>query len=268
MKTINTLALFLIFSNFISANHNFDNLIVSEAVSNNLTKGKLYVNLKYLGETYENDAQKIMAGKYPGNMRYISAIGFEVAPMKTMGYIGDFLLEIGDVEWSDGKNRTNLLFHGGNKPEYSTGCMMLGGVIKDDTGNRHLPEGHTLLKLRKEFYGKNDPNASLNKKITIEIVDIFSFEGKWNFKDDEGIVQLVISKNANSINITYNFIWPNGNIISHSTTNVKEVNSKEITFNLSANGSSKECTIKLSDDKKYLIFSAKGESESIELIKE
>jgi hypothetical protein len=46
---------------------------------------------------------------------------------------------------------------------------MLGAVPRDANGNRYLPADHTLSKLRKAFYGTDNPNSSPNKKIIIEV---------------------------------------------------------------------------------------------------
>lgn len=147
----------------------FDILIVRDQKDGDLLKGKLYVNEEYLGITYENDKLKIQEGVYPGFMRYVSGAGHAQGPLGNMANQGDFLLEVGDVTWSDGTKRSHLLFHGGNKPHFSKGCIMLGAVHKDASGNRYLPEGHVLRKLRRAFYGTDDPNSSPNKSITITI---------------------------------------------------------------------------------------------------
>ncbi|HXT13096.1 MAG TPA: DUF5675 family protein [Candidatus Angelobacter sp.] len=43
-----------------------------------------------------------------------------------MAHEGDFLVEITGVP-----GRTNILFHGGNQPKNSEGCILLGAVGKD-----------------------------------------------------------------------------------------------------------------------------------------
>ncbi|WP_052593386.1 DUF5675 family protein [Aureispira sp. CCB-QB1] len=235
-----------------SAQQNFDIKIIRQSVSNNLVKGKLYVNGKYLGTTYENDALKINEGKYSGYLRYISQNGHVQGPLGNISNKGDFLLEVGNVKWSDGKARSNILFHGGNKPHHSKGCIMLGGVPRDSEGNRYLPKDHTLSKLRKEFYGTDTPNSSPNKKITIEIVDVFLFGGKWSVKDDGDIIQLVISKSGSTVSIKYNWIWDDGEIDRYVATNVKLVNSNKITFKLNGDGDNYNCELQLSSDKKSI----------------
>lgn len=152
---------------------NFDILIVRNSHSANLIKGSLFINGEYIGTAYERFDLRINVGKYPGYMRYVSGKGFVTGPMGRMGSEGDFYLEIGDVTWSDGRKRSNLMFHGGNKPKHSQGCVMLGAVHKDNKGERFLPEGHLLRELRKKFYGTEFPNSCPNLNVTVEIVEDF-----------------------------------------------------------------------------------------------
>jgi len=155
----------------IVAQEEFNILILRQAKDGNLLTGVISVNEKEIGRTYENNELKISAGEYSGKLRYFSKSNHAVGPFGTLGYEGDFLLEIGNVKWSDGKIRTDLLFHGGNKDTLSKGCIMLGAVSKDAHGVRHLPSNHTLVKLRKLFYGTETPISTPNKTINIKIVD-------------------------------------------------------------------------------------------------
>jgi len=241
MKLFLNLILLCFCSDYIIAQQNFNVKLIRKSISNNLVKGKLYVNGEYLGITYENDALKISQGKYPGYLRYVS-----------IGKKGDFLLEIGSVKWSDGKKRTDLLFHGGNKPHHSNGCIMLGGISRDEEGNRYLPENHTLAKLRKAFYGTDTPISSPNKKVTIEIVDVFLFGGTWSIKDDDDTIQLVIAKSGSSIKVKYNWIWFDGEVERYTPSNVKLVNSKKIIFNLKEDGDNYKCELRMSADQKSI----------------
>lgn len=151
------------------AQERFDIRVQRSTAQGNLLKGNLYVNEKYLGETFENDQLKIQPGEYSVIMRYISTNGHVTGPLGSISHTGDFLLEVDNVLWSDGRRRSDILFHGGNKPHLSTGCIMLGAVPKDADGNRFLPENHTLSLLRKEFYGTDLPNSSPNKVVTLVI---------------------------------------------------------------------------------------------------
>jgi hypothetical protein len=91
---------------------------------NGLITGKLSVNGHRIGTTYENQALKIPAGTYAGVLRYVSGRNFVSGPLGTIGTQGDFLLEVSGVS-----GRTDILFHGGNKPAQSQGCIMLGPVV-------------------------------------------------------------------------------------------------------------------------------------------
>lgn len=269
MKTFFFSALFCI-SVCLNAQQNFDIKILRQSSSNNLVTGKLYINEQYIGETYENDGLKISEGKYPGFLRYISQSGHVTGPLGNIGKVGDFLLEVGNVKWTDGKTRSNILFHGGNKPQHSKGCIMLGAVPRDTNGNRYLPDNHTLSKVRKKFYETDNPNSSPNKKITIEIVEIFFFNGKWSAKEGGDAVQLEISRTGSDVRIKYSFIWEDGDIDSYNCSNVKLINSSKITFNIKQDGETYKCELNLSADKKYVNWKAidpSGESGTVRLKK-
>lgn len=132
--------------------------------------GTISVNGEEIGSTMERDDLRIGAGSYKGLLRYWSKRGFAQGSFGTYGHEGDFLLEIANV----GK-RTDLLFHGGNKPWHSKGCILLGAVDKDKEFNTNIPylnENHTLIKLRRLFYGTDVPDSTPDKNITITIIDI------------------------------------------------------------------------------------------------
>lgn len=154
------------------SNEEFKIRIERISVSDNLITGNIFVNDEYLGNCYERFDLRINAGHYPGFMRYVSSKGHVTGPLGHIGNTGDFYMEIGEVKWSDGKNRSNLMFHGGNKPGHSRGCVMLGAVSKDSLGNRFLPKGHLLRLLRIKFYGSEFPNSCPNKNISIDIVGL------------------------------------------------------------------------------------------------
>jgi hypothetical protein len=112
----------------------------------------------------------IQAGVYPGNMRYVSQHNFVQGPFGTIAHAGDFLLEAGNV-----RGHSDILFHGGDKPNHSKGCILLGAVGKDPkTHTPLLDHNHPLRKLRMLFYGTDMPLASPDKKITIQVRDINS----------------------------------------------------------------------------------------------
>jgi hypothetical protein len=130
--------------------------------------GTISINGEEIGKTVENDDLKIVAGAYKGLLRYWSKRGFAQGPFGTYGKEGDFLLEISGVS-----GRSDLLFHGGNQPWHSKGCVLLGPVAKQD-GIPILSEklNAPLLKLRSLFYGTEVPISTPDKNITITIIDI------------------------------------------------------------------------------------------------
>jgi len=133
-----------------------------------LVTGSLTVNGQLVGTTYENTTLMIPAGLYPGGLRYVSGHNFVQGPFGTIADHGDFLLEIGNVP-----GRTSILFHGGNKPKHSRGCILLGAVAKDSKTHKPLLEyDHPLRKLRRLFYGTETPEASPDKTVTIRVSDI------------------------------------------------------------------------------------------------
>jgi len=143
-------------------------VIQREKKDGELLTGTLTVNGQVVGKTYENATLMIPAGSYPGNMRYVSGHNFVQGPFGSIAHAGDFLLEAGNVP-----GRTAILFHGGNKPKHSKGCILLGGVSKDS--KTHMPllqHDHPLRKLRRLFYGTETPIASPAKNVTIRVSDI------------------------------------------------------------------------------------------------
>ena len=162
--------------------------IKRDLMNNNLIEGELIVNKKRLGKTYERYDLRASPGLYRGLLRYVSK-KHAVGPFGQIGEKGDFYLEVGEVEWTDGKKRSDILFHGGNKVEHSDGCIMLGPVKRDRAGDRYLDEDHTLSKLRKAFYGEELPESSPLKKIVI-IIEGFSpnILGSYEYTINTGIV--------------------------------------------------------------------------------
>jgi hypothetical protein len=125
------------------------------------------VNDEVIGNTYENNDLKIPGGSYRGFIRYWSGRNFAQGPFATIGKVGDFLLEVGPID-----GRTNMLFHGGNKPPHSKGCMLLRPVGKDPaTGVPSLDDTHPLRKLRLLFYGTDLPTSIPNRGIRIDIFE-------------------------------------------------------------------------------------------------
>jgi len=147
-------------SNALSAD--FAIVVVRGRTADGLTHGTLYANGEMLGACFENDRKKIPKGKYNGVLRQSSGKNFVQGPGGKLGTSGDFLLEIAGV-----KDRTDILFHAGTKPEHSDGCILCGGAIQENSTWK-APE--VLRKLRLLFFdGQDSPIMSPSKTITIEI---------------------------------------------------------------------------------------------------
>jgi hypothetical protein len=125
----------------------------------------LYVNGEPVGATLENVATQIPAGEYGGRLRQNSPSGLAQGPFGSQGDTGDFLIEITGVG-----GRTDLLFHGGNKPKQSRGCVLLGGVIHTSKGGV-VPDEIPLRRLRLMFYGTDVPDATPAVSIKVSIRD-------------------------------------------------------------------------------------------------
>ena len=141
-------------------------VVQRENSQDGLVIGNISVNGQKIGTTYENAEKKIPAGTYKGILRYKSSKNFVQGPGGKLGKSGDFLLEIAGVPM-----RTDILFHAGNKPEHSEGCIMLGPATREPKTNDPIaPEA--LKKLRVLFYdGADSPNATPDKAITVEVTD-------------------------------------------------------------------------------------------------
>jgi len=135
--------------------------------NNKLVEGTISLNGKPIGISYENGDYLIALGSYKGVMRYVSPNGFAQNPFGKLAQQGDFLIEIAGVP----PNRTNLLFHGGDKPKFSQGCVMLGPVVRTGPKQGQIEPDHPLRILRTEFYGSEEPIASPDKAISIVISD-------------------------------------------------------------------------------------------------
>ena len=153
-----------------NASEDFHIVITRQTVKDGLVIGTISVNDQVIGNAYENEDLKIQAGSYRGVLRYWSGHNFVQGPFGTIGKEGDFLLEVTNVHQADGRERKDILFHGGNKPQHSKGCILLGPVGKDpSSGIPSLDDSHPLRKLRKLFYGTDMPNSTPNKNIIIDV---------------------------------------------------------------------------------------------------
>jgi hypothetical protein len=148
----------------------FHIIVKRESVKDNLLRGTMYVNDTLLGRTYENDDLKIAANDYTGLLRYRSQHHFVQSAHGAMGKTGDFLVEVAGV-----KGRTNILFHTGNKPKDSKGCILLGPIKSSisPTGilTYSVREESPLRRLRLLFYGTDEPVSSPDKNVSVSVID-------------------------------------------------------------------------------------------------
>ena len=144
----------------------FTVVVQRSKTKDNLLTGTITVNGEKIGSTFENGALKIPAGTYKGVLRTTSSKNFVQGPGGKLGRSGDFLLEVSGVP-----KRTDILFHAGNKPEQSEGCIMLGPATRDSKTQEPIaPEA--LRKLRLKFYDDVDaPKMTPDKTITIKVID-------------------------------------------------------------------------------------------------
>jgi hypothetical protein len=152
--------------NSFAQSEDFTITITRLTVNNNLIYGTISLNSEEIGTAFENNSLKIPSGIYKGLMRYHSEHNFVQSELGKMSNIGDFLIEISNVN-----ERTDILFHPGNKPKHSKGCILLGPISGNPSDGYFVDENHPLRKLRIAFYGTDTPTSCPNKNITIEIVD-------------------------------------------------------------------------------------------------
>lgn len=176
MKTIIFLvSLFLLLAaqhSDLLASDNFSIVVSRETSRNGLIIGNLIVNGIPVGTAYENQSLAIPAKFYKGVLRYWSKKNFVQGPLGAMGNVGDFLLEVSDTDPPSSATRTDILFHGGNKPKQSKGCIMLGPINRDASSSQpSVGPDHPLYKLRVMFYGSESPTSTPDKRITIQVKD-------------------------------------------------------------------------------------------------
>ncbi len=151
----------------------FNISIVRKRVEGNLVYCSISLNGELIGMAYENNTLKIQTGEYKGIMRYNSGKNFVQSSLGKMSKKGDFLIEASGV-----LGRTDILLHGGNAPQHSTGCIMLGPVEKRQDGTRLIDGNHPLRKLRIAFYGTDEPISCPNKNIVITVSENY-LEGEY-----------------------------------------------------------------------------------------
>ncbi|MBL8178828.1 MAG: hypothetical protein JNK48_29405 [Bryobacterales bacterium] len=132
--------------------------------------GDIAVNNVNFGRFYENPAVMIPTGTYVGALRYQSNHNFVLSSCGAAARRGDFLIEVSGVRDGSGNARSDILFHPGELPSQSRGCILFGARKRDAAGEL-LPLGpdYPLAKIRREFYGTDDPLQCPNKRITIVV---------------------------------------------------------------------------------------------------
>lgn len=184
MKSHRLTAATLFALTLVSASAADDFRILIERTSRNEKQlsGTILINGSVIGTSYENDNVRIPPGTYKGLMHFSSSKNFLKGPGGVMSQQGDFLLEISGVRVSGGAAQTAILLHGGDKPQQSQGCILLGPVDRGLVGQSKLTADHPLYKLRIAFYGSGTPDDTPNKTVTIEIRDdIPRPEGLWQW---------------------------------------------------------------------------------------
>jgi hypothetical protein len=134
--------------------------IYREYPGNHCTSGYLAVNDQIIAYTLErpwaDNAQNISsipAGTYPGTLRYDHS---------------DFWR----VELQNVPGRTNVQIHVGNEPSQSKGCILVGLQLGSDlcsiVGGTSAP---AYAALKKAFYGSDNPTATPDKTISVQVLD-------------------------------------------------------------------------------------------------
>lgn len=171
--TLATICIIILNLSALGQQSDFNISIDRKRIEGNLVYCSISLNGELIGMAYENNALKIQAGDYKGVMRYNSGKNFVQSSLGKMSTKGDFLIEVSGVY-----GRTDILLHGGNAPQYSTGCIMLGPVKKMQDGTGLIEGDLPLRKLRIAFYGSDEPVSCPNKNIKITISENY-LEGEY-----------------------------------------------------------------------------------------
>ena len=144
--------------------------IEDKGVKKKRVYGDIGVNNQNFGRFYENPDVMIPEGTYKGSLRYESKHDFVVSSCGVAARTGDFLIEVDDVKDASGAANPNILFHPGFLPSHSKGCILFGARKRDAQGNfLPLEPDYPLVRIRKEFYGTDNPVSCPNKVITIVV---------------------------------------------------------------------------------------------------
>lgn len=149
-----TIVMLVLFSTIGYSQENFALTIERKLSSKNCTMGYLIVNEEILCYTLElpwadnlNNISCIPVGTYSGILRYDKADGWR-------------------IQLKNVPNRTGVQIHIGNYTSQIQGCVLVGSTAKVDNcsvQNSSL----AYSKLKKSFYGTENPNSTPNKMITI-----------------------------------------------------------------------------------------------------
>lgn len=132
--------------------------IIRCSINNNSTTGELLLNEQFICHTLEKPWQN--------NQSYISSI--------PTGIYEAFVRYDKDDQWriqlKDVPDRTGVQIHIGNFPSEIEGCVLVGEVVVNKLNK--LMEGTSApaySRLKRAFYGSDNPNSSPDLKIKVEI---------------------------------------------------------------------------------------------------
>lgn len=142
------------------ASDTFKVTIYREYPGQKCTSGYLAVDNKIIAYTLERpwadnqqNISSIPAGTYPGTLRYDHTDAWRIELQNVPG-------------------RTNVQIHVGNEPDQSKGCILVGLQLSSDlcsiVGGTSAP---AYAALKKAFYGTDNPVATPDKTITVQILD-------------------------------------------------------------------------------------------------
>lgn len=140
----------------VSAQNEFNILIVRTSINSKSTTGELFVNGNFIAHTlelpWENNASyisSIPAGKYTAHLRYDKNDRWR--------------LQLDDVP-----DRTGVQLHIGNYPAQIQGCVLVGDEVFNES-NKIEKSGTAYNRLKTEFYGSVTPNSTPDKKILVTV---------------------------------------------------------------------------------------------------
>ncbi len=130
--------------------------IVRNSINSKSITGELYVDGKYICKTLEKpdnnnakDNSAIPEGNYGGILRYDHHDKWR-------------------IEFTGTGPRTHVQIHIGNTPDDTKGCVLVGEEV-DTANNRLAKSAAAYLKLKKAFYGSENPTSTPNNEITVQI---------------------------------------------------------------------------------------------------